>query len=47
MNSQTNGYSSAENPMSIYEVALDDVKVSVQCVISATRIIGPIFFARA
>ena len=41
MNSQTNGCWSAKNPMSIYEVPLYDIKVSV--FMNTPRIIGPIF----
>ena len=35
---------SPENPMLFREVSLYDFKISVWCVMSATRIIGPSFF---
>jgi hypothetical protein len=41
---QNNRYWSAENPHSIHEVPLHDVKIGVWCAISAHRIIGPVFF---
>jgi hypothetical protein len=44
MNSQNNSYWSAENPHSIHEAPLHDVKIGVWCAISAHRIIGPVFF---
>ena len=45
VNSQNNRYWSAENPMLIQEVPLHGVQVGVWCAMSATRIIGPIFFS--
>jgi hypothetical protein len=44
VNSQNNPYWSAENPHSIHEVPLHDVKIGVWCAISAKRIIVPVFF---
>jgi hypothetical protein len=41
VNSQNNRYWSAENPHSIHEVPLHDVKIGVWCAISAHRITGP------
>jgi hypothetical protein len=43
VNGQNNRYRSAENPHSIHEVPLHDVKIGVWCAISAHRIIGSVF----
>jgi hypothetical protein len=44
VNSQNNRYWSAENPKFIRELPLHDKRIGVWCVISASRIIGPIFY---
>jgi hypothetical protein len=46
VNSQNNRYRSAENPHSVHEVLLHDVKIGVWCAISAHEIIGPVFFQK-
>jgi len=43
VNPQNNRYESEENPVLVYEVPIDDVKVGVWCAMSASRITGPIF----
>jgi hypothetical protein len=44
VNSQNNRYWRTENPHSIHEFPLHDVKIGVWCAINAHRIIGPVFF---
>jgi hypothetical protein len=44
VNSQNNSYCSTENPHSIHEVPLHDVKIRVWCAVIMHRIIGPVFF---
>jgi hypothetical protein len=44
VNSQNNWYWSAENPRLIHRLLLCDEKVGVWCVISAHRVIGPMFY---
>lgn len=44
VNTQNNRYWSSTNPHQFREVPLHDVKVGVWCAISASRVIGPIFF---
>jgi predicted transcriptional regulator len=44
VNSQDTRYWSAENPHNLHQVPLHDQKIGVWCAVSASRIIGPIFF---
>jgi hypothetical protein len=44
VNSQNSRYWATENPNELHEQPLHDQKIGVWCGVSATRIIGPIFF---
>jgi hypothetical protein len=44
LNSQNNWYWGAENPRCIHKLPLHDEKIGVWCAISASRIIGHIFY---
>jgi hypothetical protein len=44
VNSQNTRYWSAENPHKLHQVPLHNQKIGVWCAVSASRIIGPIFF---
>jgi hypothetical protein len=44
INVQNNRYWSSINPRQTFEVPLHDQKIGVWCVITASRIVGPIFF---
>jgi hypothetical protein len=44
VNSQNSRYWATENPHGLHEQPLHDQKIGVWCGVSATRIIGPIFF---
>jgi hypothetical protein len=47
INAQNNGYWSSINPRQMFEVPLHDQKIGVWCAITASRIVGPIFFENA
>jgi hypothetical protein len=44
VNSQNTRYWSAEDPHNLHQLPLQDQKIGVRCAVSASRIIGPIFF---
>jgi hypothetical protein len=44
INAQNNGYWSSIKPKQTFEVPLHDQKIGVWCAITASRIVGPIFF---
>jgi hypothetical protein len=44
INAQNNRYWSSINPRQTFEVPLHDQKIGVWCAITASRIVGPIFF---
>jgi hypothetical protein len=44
INAQNNRYWSSINPRQVFEVPLHDQKIGVWCAITASRIVGPIFF---
>jgi hypothetical protein len=44
INAQNNRYWSSINPRQTFEVPLHDQKIGVWCAITASRIVGPVFF---
>jgi hypothetical protein len=46
INAQINRYWSSINPKQTFEVSLHDQKIGVWCAITASRIVGPIFFLK-
>jgi inhibitor of nuclear factor kappa-B kinase subunit alpha len=44
VNSQNTRIWSDENPRSVHQIPLHDIKIGVWCAVSARRIIGPIFY---